>query len=67
MKHLTKIAIAAGLLIGASTAALAVERGGVLTYGRYADSLFLDPVLQRRQRRHLDPVEPLRHAASADR
>jgi peptide/nickel transport system substrate-binding protein len=46
MKHLTKFTVAAGLLVGASSAALAVERGGVMTYGRYADSLFLDPVLQ---------------------
>jgi peptide/nickel transport system substrate-binding protein len=46
MKHLAKIAVAVGLLVGASPAALAVERGGVMTYGRYADSLFLDPVLQ---------------------
>ncbi|WP_445681378.1 ABC transporter substrate-binding protein [Radicibacter daui] len=42
-------ALAAALLIGvssaATSAAMAVERGGTLTYGRYADSLFLDPVL----------------------
>ena len=30
---------------GGSVNALAVERGGDLTFGRYADSLFLDPVL----------------------
>jgi peptide/nickel transport system substrate-binding protein len=35
----------AGLLAGGSSYALAVERGGDLTFGRYADSLFLDPVL----------------------
>jgi peptide/nickel transport system substrate-binding protein len=40
-----KITIAAALFAGFGTAALAVERGGVLNYGRYADSLFLDPVL----------------------
>ncbi|MEA3041055.1 MAG: peptide/nickel transport system substrate-binding protein, partial [Sphingomonadales bacterium] len=45
MKHLMKITIAAALFAGFGTAALAVERGGVLNYGRYADSLFLDPVL----------------------
>jgi peptide/nickel transport system substrate-binding protein len=45
MKHLMKITIAAALFAGLGTAALAVERGGVLNYGRYADSLFLDPVL----------------------
>src|SRR5712675_90907 len=45
MKNLMKIALAATLLVGVSSAALAVERGGVLKYGRYADSLFLDPVL----------------------
>src|SRR5882724_9357235 len=45
MKNLVKIAIAATLMIGVSSAALAVQRGGILKYGRYADSLFLDPVL----------------------
>jgi peptide/nickel transport system substrate-binding protein len=45
MKHLMKITMAAALFAAVGTAALAVERGGVLNYGRYADSLFLDPVL----------------------
>lgn len=45
MRMLLKAAVAAVLLAGTSTAALAVERGGELRYGRYADSLFLDPVL----------------------
>jgi peptide/nickel transport system substrate-binding protein len=45
MKNLMKIAVAASLLVGVSSVALGVERGGVLKYGRYADSLFLDPVL----------------------
>src|SRR3954453_11613798 len=45
MKSYLKTAAAALLLLGASSAAMAVERGGVMTYGRYADSLFLDPVL----------------------
>ncbi|MCW4114226.1 ABC transporter substrate-binding protein [Aurantimonas sp. MSK8Z-1] len=45
MNTLIKSAFAAALLLGASSAALAVERGGTMTYGRYADSLFLDPVL----------------------
>jgi peptide/nickel transport system substrate-binding protein len=46
MKRLTRIAVATALLAGLGSAALAVERGGVMRYGRYADSLFLDPVLQ---------------------
>lgn len=46
MKITAIAAITAGLLLSApATGALAVERGGVMTYGRYADSLFLDPVL----------------------
>jgi len=35
MKNLVKIAIAATLMIGVSSAALAVQRGGILKYGRY--------------------------------
>ena len=45
MKKLVTAALAAALLCGGSTDVLAVERGGDLTFGRYADSLFLDPVL----------------------
>ncbi|MDR6635788.1 peptide/nickel transport system substrate-binding protein [Phyllobacterium sp. 1468] len=45
MKKIAKAALAAVLLVGTSLSAAAVERGGVMTYGRYADSLFLDPVL----------------------
>ena len=45
MNMLVKAALSAALLVGTSLNALAVERGGVLKYGRYADSLFLDPVL----------------------
>ena len=45
IKKVLSAALAASLLLGASSAALAVERGGLMTYGRYADSLFLDPVL----------------------
>ena len=45
MKKIAKAALAAVLLVGTSLSAVAVERGGVMTYGRYADSLFLDPVL----------------------
>ena len=46
MKSLLKTALAAALFAATScTVALAVERGGTMTYGRYADSLFLDPVL----------------------
>ncbi|HVW93641.1 MAG TPA: ABC transporter substrate-binding protein [Devosia sp.] len=50
MKTFTIAAMAAVLVsgvsfVGLSSAALAVDRGGTLVYGRYADSLFLDPVL----------------------
>jgi peptide/nickel transport system substrate-binding protein len=37
--------LAFGLLFGLASNAEAVTRGGTLTYARYADSLFLDPVL----------------------
>jgi len=37
--------LACGLLFGLANTAEAVTRGGTLTYARYADSLFLDPVL----------------------
>jgi peptide/nickel transport system substrate-binding protein len=45
MKTIAKAAFAAALLLGTSASVFAVERGGTLTYGRYADSLFLEPVL----------------------
>lgn len=45
MKMTIAGALTAALLVGGATQALAVERGGTLVYGRYADSLFLDPVL----------------------
>jgi peptide/nickel transport system substrate-binding protein len=45
MKKLATVALAAALFAGSSSYALAVQRGGDLTFGRYADSLFLDPVL----------------------
>jgi len=45
MKGYTLTAVAVAALFAASMAAEAQERGGVMTYGRYADSLFLDPVL----------------------
>ncbi len=45
MKTVFGAAIAATLLLGVSLPAWAVERGGTLAYGRYADSLFLEPVL----------------------
>jgi peptide/nickel transport system substrate-binding protein len=45
MKIASLTAFAAALLLGGSLAAYATDRGGVMTYGRYADSLFLDPVL----------------------
>ncbi len=45
MKTVLMAALAATLLVGVSLPAWAVDRGGTLVYGRYADSLFLDPVL----------------------
>ena len=45
MKRFSLTALAAAFLIGTSPMAYSAERGGVMTYGRYADSLFLDPVL----------------------
>ncbi|NKJ40471.1 ABC transporter substrate-binding protein [Rhizobium sp. SG570] len=45
MKAFALAALAASLTLGVSHSAMAVERGGTLTYGRYADSLFLEPVL----------------------
>jgi peptide/nickel transport system substrate-binding protein len=45
MRKLITAALAAALLGTAAGQALAVERGGELSFGRYADSLFLDPVL----------------------
>ncbi|MGV8985217.1 MAG: ABC transporter substrate-binding protein [Cypionkella sp.] len=45
MKTMPLAAFAAACFLGGSIAAYAADRGGVLTYGRYADSLFLDPVL----------------------
>ncbi|KAB0676815.1 ABC transporter substrate-binding protein [Aureimonas leprariae] len=45
MRLFVRAALAASLLLGSTALSSAVERGGVMTYGRYADSLFLDPVL----------------------
>ena len=45
MKTLALTATCAVALMASTLTANAVERGGVMTYGRYADSLFLDPVL----------------------
>lgn len=45
MRKFMTAALAAALLGGVAGHALAVERGGELSFGRYADSLFLDPVL----------------------
>jgi len=45
MKKLVTAVLAAALLAAGAVQALAVERGGELIFGRYADSLFLDPVL----------------------
>ncbi|MDR3517249.1 MAG: ABC transporter substrate-binding protein [Azospirillaceae bacterium] len=44
MKRIIKASILAALFASASSTAMAVERGGILHYGRYADSIFLDPV-----------------------
>jgi peptide/nickel transport system substrate-binding protein len=46
LKYMTAVVLlAAGAVSWVSTDALAVTRGGTLVYGRYADSLFLEPVL----------------------
>lgn len=45
MKTVFRAALAASFLLGVSLPALAVERGGTMAFGRYADSLFLEPVL----------------------
>lgn len=45
MKLWSAAALSTAILLGGAFAADAQERGGVMTYGRYADSLFLDPVL----------------------
>lgn len=45
MKFLSIAVLSAAVLIGGQTAVSAQERGGIMTYGRYTDSLFLDPVL----------------------
>lgn len=44
MNGLVKAALVGALLLGSGVSAFAVERGGTVTYGRYADSLLLDPV-----------------------
>lgn len=44
MKGFLMTTAAAAVLVGAGLPASAQERGGTMTYGRYADSLFLDPV-----------------------
>lgn len=45
MKLFSIAALSAAVLLGSSVSVLALERGGVMSYGRYTDSLFLDPVL----------------------
>lgn len=45
MKFVSIAALSAALLLAGQTTVFAQERGGVMTYGRYTDSLFLDPVL----------------------
>ncbi|SHE51672.1 peptide/nickel transport system substrate-binding protein [Loktanella atrilutea] len=45
MTRLSLIATTAAVLLSTTSLVQAQERGGVMTYGRYADSMFLDPVL----------------------
>ena len=45
MKRFLLMAGTTAVLLGSTGLAMAQDRGGVMTYGRYADSLFLDPVL----------------------
>ncbi len=45
MKFLSIAAFTSALILGGHSAVSAQERGGVMTYGRYTDCLFLDPVL----------------------
>lgn len=45
MKIVAVAALSVTTILGGLTAVSAQERGGVMTYGRYTDSLFLDPVL----------------------
>ncbi|MCR8725500.1 ABC transporter substrate-binding protein [Frigidibacter sp. ROC022] len=45
MKIVAAAALSVTALLGGLSAVSAQERGGVMTYGRYTDSLFLDPVL----------------------
>lgn len=45
MKLFSVAALSVALVVGGLQSATAIERGGVLKYGRYTDSLFLDPVL----------------------
>lgn len=45
MTRFSMLAMSAAVLMSSTILAQAQERGGIMTYGRYADSLFLDPVL----------------------
>jgi peptide/nickel transport system substrate-binding protein len=45
MKLFSLITSSTAVLLSTTVLAHAQDRGGVMTYGRYADSLFLDPVL----------------------
>ena len=45
MKSGIRLLVMAGILLGLTTGAEEVTRGGKMVYARYADSLFLDPVL----------------------
>src|SRR6201993_317340 len=48
MKSGIRLLVMAGILLGLTTGAEAVTRGGKMVYARNADSLFLDPVLNDR-------------------
>ncbi|MGH6806166.1 MAG: ABC transporter substrate-binding protein, partial [Ensifer adhaerens] len=44
MKRLLPILLGAALGLAAATSALAIERGGAMTFARYDDSTVIDPV-----------------------
>ena len=67
MKKLLTTAAVAALLLAAGHAALAVERGGDPDLRPLRRQPVPRSGAQRRQRRHLDPDQPLRHADPADR
>ena len=66
MNRWIRMLLAAWLLFGLATAAEAATRGGKMVYARYADSLFLDPVLNDANVDIWILTKSLRHAAPAD-